>query len=500
MMKLTDSVLLRFKYNDSVLTIRVPLTKNLTWGWVAREVLRLHLIMKDENFNSNIKKCSVLTILSPERDAIDLTQRILYYDIIRMVCHPGEFVLFVEGLWSTLDPKLFYKIGQFIHSAKDISSLQLVSKRFHFLFTADNVWENIAFTCCVWQGSGHMGNEEEEWKIIKETAGLGIMGTFRLRWMAHNASRLKLFYGSVKSKFSDFFIHAVYPRNVVFILGEAHNNVGMNGVTKDFMEKIHYIIPESATCSHLSSSMRPLLRKGILLDVEPSPVNSRSRNLPRDPGTRVECSITDTSFKFRRVGDNRLAMIGMDLPPLGPRRDFRFDLYFELTANVRKLILKVYLTCLTFLFQTICNILLVNYDSLCAKRMERSIEELWEALQYQFGANTTAHCQAWESCKEQRFKVSETPVLIFLYIDWTKWVPLGVDPQLYLACPGLRVGISEAVRTVHCLFQKLTANARYQHRPRSWYIQPIDACAPQRKLSNGFLAGINWLLRATGSK
>lgn len=120
---------------------------------------------------------------------------------------------------------------------------------------------------------------------------------------------MKLFYGSLNP-----ILTPVVPKNeslngikkVIIIMGSNGNNI-----TKRIMKQLHYLIPESATIFHHSSKCKPLLKSGILLDVSPSPVNSRSRNIYPDPGTRVE-SDHSYVFNFQRIGDQRLTFLQVD--------------------------------------------------------------------------------------------------------------------------------------------------------------------------------------------
>lgn len=144
------------------------------------------------------------------------------------------------------------------------------------------------------------------------------------------------------------------------------------------------------------------------------------------------------------------------------------------------------------------NVLVLNYDCFFPEFMVSRLEALWAALQYHFGATVTAHSAAWEAHKQARFEASATPVLILLLIDWTQWAPLSVEADTYRHSPELQAGIEGAVRTVHNAMVRLTSAAPSKHRPRRWYVQPVDATAPQRALTVGYFAGMNWLLRAMG--
>jgi hypothetical protein len=82
---------------------------------------------------------------------------------------------------------------------------------------------------------------------------------------------------------------------------------------KRFFNELHFMAPVSATNYHLQLKGKrnsTLFPGGSLVEVEPSPKMSRSRTLPRDPGTRVE--VTADGDKFRRIGDMRLTFLQCD--------------------------------------------------------------------------------------------------------------------------------------------------------------------------------------------
>lgn len=336
-MKLSQSIVLRFKYNGSVTLVNVSLVHGLTWWWVAKEVLRLYLLsLEVEDRKRHRKYVRISRILSPDRENIDLSQRILYYDVKRLAS--GIFELHTEGPWSILNDSHLHHVSAFLSSTKDLNSLMRVSKRFHLLFSSDEVWRKIPFAWSPWQGKGKHGNESQDWQKIHEDSGLLIATLYRLRWIAHNTSRLKLYYGSIPAEVEVGFVQSLFSprvaklqlRRTVTVLGHTGAQFG----TKHFMRKLHYLVPESATSFHSTRACRPLLEKGMLLDVEPSPIDSRSRNLPCDPGTRVEGSSTDPGFVFRRIGDTRLTFLSMDFDTNRAHWEVPYDHFYRVTNQV----------------------------------------------------------------------------------------------------------------------------------------------------------------------
>lgn len=127
------------------------------------------------------------------------------------------------------------------------------------------------------------------------------------------------------------------------------------------------------------------------------------------------------------------------------------------------------------------------------------LKALWDTLQYDYGATAPGNLHAWEASQTTRYRTCTTPVVIYLYIDWTAWAPLGQGTQAYVKSPDFRIGIRHAVFQVHEMVLRL-CSAHPQRRVREWYVQPVDATAPVSRLDSGFFAGLNWLLRAIPCK
>lgn len=144
------------------------------------------------------------------------------------------------------------------------------------------------------------------------------------------------------------------------------------------------------------------------------------------------------------------------------------------------------------------SVLLLEYNERQPDNMYNHLEVLWSSLQVDFGATVPGNMRAWEAAKPARFRTSTTPVVIFLYIDWTVWAPLGGDAEVYAKTADFRIGIRHAVFQVHEMMLRL-CSAHPQRRGREWYIQPVDVTAPVSKLDGGFFAGLNWLLRTMPS-
>lgn len=341
-MSLANTIVLKFKYCGSVVLVRVSLIHGLTWMWVAKEVLRLHLLSLDTRARDTIRKVRIAGIIAPNNEKLDPDRRILYYDVKSMM---GQmFFLHTEGPFAELTTRQMLHVFSYLDSATAANSLLRTCKRLHKLFASDEVWSKIAFTFCDWCGVGTTGIEDSCWEKARDDAGLTILSIYRLRWMSHHASKLKLFYGATKME-EVISLRAILgitvrtlPQSIV-VVGDTDGSC----TTHTTMRLLHYVVPESATRYHLSRECKPYLPEAMLLDIEPSPANSRSRNLSRDPGTLVEGSMVDTMFKYRRVGDPRLTFLGVDVCTATKyRHEMNYPLYYALTATVTSTHIPIY--------------------------------------------------------------------------------------------------------------------------------------------------------------
>ena len=148
--------------------------------------------------------------------------------------------------------------------------------------------------------------------------------------------------------------------------------------------------------------------------------------------------------------------------------------------------------------QVIGSIILLEFNSLDPERMRYQLGRMWAALQFQFGAAVPAYAEHWEASKARRFQTCTTPVLVLLAVDWTQWAPLdsAAFTRLYSRSVACRASIQHTVHQVHGMLTALAAGDSFaRHRPRTWYIQPMDAAAEENNLKCGHFAGINWLVR-----
>jgi len=194
-------------------------------------------------------------------------------------------------------------ICKFLELKNDVFSLILINKEFKALFTSNIIWENINYKY-LFSGRGLYGDEYFEWNVIRVDTGISIMNMNKLQWMAHNTSRLKLFYGSLDDRHHLDSKHGRYRSSILGYLLNGSSSTPLkydNRINKffviinctdqtifnkTFMSKLHYIVPESATSFHFKTKdCVPLLENSRLTHTEPSPADSRSRRHLNDPGT-----------------------------------------------------------------------------------------------------------------------------------------------------------------------------------------------------------------------
>lgn len=159
---------------------------------------------------------------------------------------------------------------------------------------------------------------------------------YRLRWTAHNSSRMKFFYGTLAPSSPSFsqWLSSIWSRiDVSWRSFNGHNEAQPftrsvvrtdieaiipiisccnDQLSKRLMRQLHFMIPASATRFHLPHyNCATLVKSATLIDVEESPKESRTRRaqhlFEEDAGTRVELS--RLSQQYRRIGDNRLTFV-----------------------------------------------------------------------------------------------------------------------------------------------------------------------------------------------
>lgn len=80
-------------------------------------------------------------------------------------------------------------------------------------------------------------------------------------------------------------------------------------IARKFMQKLHYVIPSTATKYHLLEQAITILPDGYVLGMESSPHNSRTRLESHfDPGTRIETNAKGT-VEYRRIGDETFSFV-----------------------------------------------------------------------------------------------------------------------------------------------------------------------------------------------
>lgn len=301
-------VTIKIKYLDQRYTVlQVPITTpGLTWLWVAQEAFRLISLSMDYETRRKFSKLQIKSILSPQYEYLDLSKRILHYDINK-INSQHIYTLIMAGNLDKLinNHKIMILISSFLELKKHVLSLILINKAFKALFTSDIIWENINYKY-LFSGKGLYGNEYFEWNVIRVETGISIMNMNKLQWMAHNTSRLKLFYGSLDDQHHSSSSSSCTSRNrsnsiFDYLFNNNHdppkynNNINKFYIiinctdqtifNKTFMSKLHYVVPESATSYHFrSKDCVPLLHNSRLTHTEPSPTDSRSRRHLNDPG------------------------------------------------------------------------------------------------------------------------------------------------------------------------------------------------------------------------
>ena len=293
-----------------------------TFGVVASEGLRIYLARR-----RGVGICRDLRIVYVKSGK---GKRHELADDVQSHHSTSVLTVVLEGKLPRMSDSDLIRIAEFYSvSADGMSTLQKLSRRFRRLFSSDVVWRNVAVTY-PFEGAGSSGTDEEEWWAYRQLHTLPRFNSERIRSLAHNTSRLRLYYGSVRAPPPDTFLSTLkrlgaaseatlppLPRNIVICFGKTGENSG-----KEIHAALHFVVPSSALAYHLDRSQwRPVLRGGVVTRLEPSP--AAARGVPRtavDPGTLIEEApiAHDFIFRVRRIGDDRLTWVHFNHDPKQP--------------------------------------------------------------------------------------------------------------------------------------------------------------------------------------
>jgi hypothetical protein len=248
----------------------------------------------------------------------------------------------------------------------------------------------------------------------------------RIRWIAHNTSRLKLAYGVLrtaareKSSLSQMLSCGIGDylssssqrhRYIISIIGKAPLTEAQS-ISHGILNTLHSLIPTSATRFHNSSECVPLLRGGYIDRYEPSPFGSKTSQLYPDPGTIVESSHygiashqADCKLFLRRVGDRRMTFIQFDHETAVGREE-QFRSLCEYADVFHRIVDK-----------SIGIILVLQYDR--SATFAETALRLYETYVAQADRSVNDIHQSGTRRMADAFDSRRTPLLIFLAIDET---------------------------------------------------------------------------------
>ena len=152
-----------------------------TWGCLASEAIRLALeqieIKSSLSMIDLFSSLRLLKVTSSRLGTLHFGEEITREKLVKL----GSSVIYVivEGPFSSLNEKLLLLMADFYaNTAKEISILSLLSRRFRLIFQADAVWKDIVINY-MWSGGGVDGTEQEEWNTYRIESGLPYFNTER---------------------------------------------------------------------------------------------------------------------------------------------------------------------------------------------------------------------------------------------------------------------------------------------------------------------------------
>lgn len=456
--------------NSTVLTTSNYGDTGTTWGEVGVLVLKRWYLRQPRIPKPlrNITGGSVLGLVNLDTGTYHAADDYVNLQTYQLLNYRGmppvRYKLIIEGPLMNRSDGAIREICLYYLGADPRHLLPLICtcRRFQRIFTSDTVWRRLKYSGKGWDGRG-IGSEEELWSKFGSSVGLPIAAQYRLRWMSHNASRLKLFYGSIPGPYSmqlGSVLH--WLRKGIIASTNSRSSMGRRPygtaaiqniisvislcppwLSKRMMRQMHYLIPTTATSYHRSGYCQPLLTKGVLVEVEPSPLDSRSRFHDIDPGTRVECS-ADGLEMIRRIGDERLTFVQLQGPVILHAASWN-------KSELRELMWEKGMA------NTIILYVPLNLDS-------------YDDLQSQLIAIIRALLTSSQAHK---------PLLLLLGTERR----YRIDPF-----------VQYAVKMVAELIKDEMPTGSH------WYVQPFNTEAAENDLKQGFLAGWNWLIRTLVKK
>lgn len=496
--------------------------QELPLAYIASETLRqrwnLHKANKENcNVNHemiklpNLTSTSIHGLLTLDMKELSMSQ-IVTLDFCRK---HSKLKLIFQGPMNNLPDQNLLKIGflagRFI---KDFSILLRVNKRFHALFGSDQVWQ-YAKLQTPYLGRSLVGHDDEEWSAYRDTFGLPWFNTLRIRWISHHVSRLKIVYGAINdtNSINNDTVTCTLPKTNSFLCGanddfsdiraERMNPyvIPIIGVVKTInlqqsfaqlvIRQLYHLVPYSVAEYHLHRTFEeyPPLLKGAAIILPESPLRILRASVigsgggggvsGRPPlGGIMRESFTAAGKRrlLRYVGDPRMTFAQFDhlytyLPESPTDSEDLVSGYLQANVyNGRHE--EVAATRDLFVKSKAC---IVAIDYIASDTIE-------------FYQHLTSVIRTFILNPEERLINGSKPLLILIGLEEVYNTPLSARE--------IRVVVDEISEMVERILQE-GMRGRGISSQRPWYVQPVSHTDLQDgEFRTGFVAGINWLMRA----
>ena len=520
---------------EETYTFTISSHQELPLAWIASETLRLRYGLRGNNNNNNngcngtttttttklpnLTSTSLYGLVSWDMKELDLSQ-IISSDFCRKY---SKLKLIFQGPINNLSEQTLLYISSFcVGFIKDLSILLRVNHRFHALFASDRVWQ-FAKLQTPYLGRSLVGHDDEEWTAYRDTFGLPWFNTFRIRWISHHISRLKLVYGTLnetnsihnnnhetitctplltlpkansflcgtQDDFSDIRAERVHPY-LIPVIGVVKTINLQQSFAQLVIRQLYHLVPQSVAEYHLQRAFEeyPPLLKGAALILPESPLRilrasaigptsggGVSGRAPLGGIMRESFTAAGKRRLLRYVGDPRMTFAQFDhlytyLPDSEVDSDglsvsgyLQASVYngrYEEVASTRDLFVK----------SKAC-IIAVDYIA------TDSIE---------FYQHLTSVIRTFILNPEERLTNGSKPLLILIGLEEVYHAPLSARE--------IRVVVDEISEMVAHILQE-GMRGRGTSTQRAWYVQPVSRTDLQDgEFRTGFVAGVNWLMRA----
>jgi hypothetical protein len=162
---------------DKVYQYKVDFEEELPLGYFVSECLRMKLLSGNHQHDTTKYNGRTFTGIIDDQLGKLSFSTILTKEFYKSI---SKLIMLFEGPLKFLNSTNLLIIASYVgYSARDISSLQMVNRRFNSIFKTDSIWQHVILSN-IYCGMGNTGDEDYEWEYYKEHYGLPYFNVLRL--------------------------------------------------------------------------------------------------------------------------------------------------------------------------------------------------------------------------------------------------------------------------------------------------------------------------------